>query len=97
MELVPAAGPALLEQDLSVGGSQHDVGVVRGHQGFQCRRLVLRKQDQRVAGNQGGEVGHQGVDVVRRSQCHQAALGAQAEGQGINPVGQFPVGEGEIF
>jgi hypothetical protein len=96
MEFVPSARPAFLEQRLSVGGTQHDVGIVCGHQRLERRRLVLWKQDQRVAGNQASEVGHQGVDVVRRSQRHQAPLGAQPEREGINPVGQFPVGESEI-
>ena len=91
VKLMAGAGPAFVQQELTVAGLDNDVGVVGRNEGFQGGRLVLRQEDQRVAAGQGRQIDHQRVDVVGCGERHEAPRGAKPEGEGIDPLRQLPV------
>jgi hypothetical protein len=93
VQLVPGAGTPLVQDGRPVPGPQHDVGVVGRHERVEGGRLVRRDQQERVAGREGREIGHEGVDVVGRGEHDQPAFRPQAAGDVVDALGQLPVAQ----
>jgi hypothetical protein len=93
VQLVGRAGSAL-EDRHPVRPCAHDgVGVEGGQQGLQPEVLALGHHEGHVAAGQHPEVRHHRIQVVGGPHQHQAALGPEAAGHGLDPLGQLGVGQ----